>query len=265
MAFFSYGAAQISLVERAPSPRQTKLQVGFLLHSFDYQEELPAPAKSTERGTFPGFTLGYLSESSESPWFFSSNLNVSMAKTLYDGALMLANGRTTPSTTTTDNLWLDLKGLAGLRVLRFSERANLRAYTGLGIHYWNRHILGVGEVIERYNWLYLPVGVAFETELSRAFGLSLLAEMRVPFAGSVQAELGGNGGPTIDLSLGSRLGAYTALQLRFLTSDHFAVLLTPWFEYTEIGRGPLSGVGFFEPASSNLVWGTMLTGQWTLH
>jgi hypothetical protein len=245
------------LIERKP---RFELSAGINVTSFDYKEELDAPLKSTEKGTFfIPFVQGKL---------FFHNLNESYLKffgeysgnvvSTYDGSTELG----VPVKGTNDHAFFEFETDFYWAVID-----NLYLYSGVGFRYWNRFLNGGSGYREIYTWGYLPVGIRLDLPISETFLLGIDVSARMMFGGKIQvifSETVTNGDDT-ELTLGNKAGYKIQIPMKYQPSQsNFNYQLTPWYEASQIGASDVrynatKASLIQEPASKTVQFGAAIS------
>lgn len=211
----------------------SELLLGVNVYSFDYKESLSEPLKSTEKATVTTLTLG---EKVPITGWGRSYLNLEAeaspsTKSHFDGTTQSG----TPVTDTDE-----LSFFRGEADLSIQAADNFFFYTGVGWRYWNRFLNGGSGYREIYTWGYWPVGFRWELPSPSAqLTWALDASYRMMWGGQIKvifSETVINGDDTT-LTLGNRPGYKLQMPFRFaLSSNRIAVLVSPWWESSEIGE-----------------------------
>jgi hypothetical protein len=230
---------------------------GVNAYSFDYQEDLPSPKKSTEKATvFMAFFDGKIfvpSLGGQSFLKFESEISPSTASQF--------DGTTQTGVPVQDTNYLTFLRLEG--DVYWEAAANTFLYSGLGIRYWNRFLSGGTGYREIYTWGYVPVGVYVQIPLNpdltlgfdASYGFMFNGEIKVIFSETV------SGGDDTVLKLGNRGGYKFQVPVKYqFSKSQFGIWINPWYEYSEIGSSDIQsnqtmGGLIQEPASRTIQYG----------
>jgi len=128
-------------------------------------------------------------------------------------------------------------------------------YTGIGWHKWDRDLVP-GAEDEIYEWLYLPLGYRCEFLSGHQVhaALDICAKFMIHSQMNVILD-----GDKATADIGSRPGIRLELPIACALDEGWELKLTPWYEYSAIGKSPNFSVagsgGFYEPASTNRQYG----------
>lgn len=246
------------------------LEGAVMLYDFDYKEDVPAPLKSTENGTLVGGRLVYsIYDAKGLQWRALGEYTDDT--TDYDGTDQVGN----PILSTTDNTFLTLEGDVRIGTARVAGlTAPLVFYTGLGYRAWDRDLGGEGGYLEEYRWLYLPLGVRAEYPISARWSGSADLALRAMLDGSIRFFFSdvnpAYNNPEADL--GNKVGVRLDLPFTYRTDDRWALVVTPWYEYSQIGEsnrvelttnGTSTGLFYYEPSSRTHQYGVNTGVRWT--
>lgn len=239
-------------------PPENLLQFDFRASYFDYREDLPAPLKSTESGWLPGGVASW-TRTRPGAVYSRAFLELSSGDLEYDGTTQ--TGR--PITDSSSNHLL-FRVEADIGYTFQSGNALFSPYAGLGYRYWKRGeskvLNSVAFVREDYYWLYVPVGLRAVFPVGERMTLEPDAGARLMFHGRMKAyltDIDPNYGSDPVFDLGNKPGFFFAAPIRYRFNRNWSAALTPWYEYSTIGRsgdetvryGPSSTMSFYEPSS----------------
>lgn len=251
-------------------PSNIKIFAGIIYDHFDYKEELRAPLKSTELGGNTGFTLGaeYKLGLGAGANSLKGKLDYIGGSTAYDGTFMSG----APVGDSHPNKIFNLEGDFVFNLVPNAYTANnWKGYVGLGTRSWNRGSSGgPGSYSEEYSWLYLPLGIRYETRLSEKLTAAVDGSLKLMFGGHIKANLSelDSSLNNPEMSLGSQAGYKLQVPLDYQFAEKFHVVFSPWFEYSAIGKsnsaevlinGESTGRAVEEPDSKTYQYGGDLT------
>jgi hypothetical protein len=240
-------------------------EFNFMYHYFDYQEDLPAPHKSTEKGWLPGITAG---------WKYNKNNDVytkifieySFGNATYDGTTTAG----TPITFSDHNnqALFRFEWDIGYNIA-ISKSISLKPYVGYGYRNWSRGEANVTATYasynEKYYWHYFPVGIMADFTIGDKLVIQPNAGLRIMFHGEMSANLSeldpGYNDPKF--KLGNKTGWYAEIPVTYKFSQTWAIVMKPWYEYSEIGQsdtvpityyGTIDGYAY-EPSSKTRQYG----------
>lgn len=237
------------------------------LMSMYYVEEI-APPVDGEDGFLPGVNVDFLAYLG-GRWMIRGLIDFDFGKTQYFGAL--TNG--TPISSPTNVVILDLAAEVGYSLLH-SPTYRITPFVGFGHHYWNRGLTGIGSYLERYYFIYLPVGVRYDQTLSEDFLIAVDLTFYLNLGGHIDVYFSQLVPPQQDATgtLGKSSGIRIQAPIDYKLTDNFTLRLVPFFEYFGIGKGDefvtkdANGVPTgtaHEPASSTTLYGARLGGTLT--
>ena len=218
-------------------------QVEMINSYYNYNElNLPAGQKSSEYGYVPGvsLTLMYRNPFDESDYRF----NVSFANTnlTYDGTDNGGNPLIGSSTAR----FLDASALMDIYTIKNWQT---ELYLGVGYHSWERGVCmasSSGGYTENYSWGYMPIGLRRRLDLSDNLSIEPDLSGRIMFAGQIAIPA-----YNANLNLGNRFGVDFRAPIEYRIDEMFSALITPWIDYSEIGKSNTSSssVSVYEPDS----------------
>lgn len=233
---------------------------GLNVTSFDYKEELVAPLKSTEKGTF---FIPYV----QGKVFFPR-----LQKSYFNGEFEFS-GRVESDFDGSTQLGTPIQGKNNHVLFRLEAdfywnlTENFFVYSGYGYRYWDRFLSGGTGYREIYTWGYIPLGALIEFPLSEqvqigvdfAYLIMRNGKLKVIFSETVI-----NGDDT-ELTLGNKPGYRLRLPIDFLQASKgpYSFQVTPWYELSEIGESDekynstMAGQ-IKEPASKTIQYGLIL-------
>ena len=248
------------------------LEAGAGYHHFDYREDLNPPLKSTESGWLPS---AYASYTYQRPASLYIRLYAD-----YAGADLTFDGTTQSGTPVrfedSSQRLFKFEAHFGY-VLQPEDHFQLIPYIGLGHRYWLRGKAKITPTFrsfeEEYSWSYLPVGLKADYTLNRQWSIGATLGANIMFNGKMTARLShvlaGANDPEFDL--GNKVGYYAEMPVTYTFARNWALVGTPWYEYSQIGRSNTLNiiqnntiVGFaFEPPSRTHQYGLKLGFAYT--
>jgi hypothetical protein len=260
MGWPSFSQANDRTFEKSAAESPIRVTLGLDYSSFAYKEDLQPPGKSTENAQIwsPFFQIqapinlpikSYFSFEAKTSGFISTN---------YDGSTL-----NTGTPVQGRNPALFFHGEADLHFVLLDPQ--FQFFTGWGYHFWNRFLAGGSGYREIYSWMYIPLGLAFENQLSPELQMRLELSYQVMFNGKIQiitSETIINGEDT-NLELGSRPGYKARARFDYEMSPLLSFSLQPWYEVLNIGESNYAYNATFdgfihEPASQTVQYGLSL-------
>jgi len=252
------------LNRKSPAPKkeqlpQSEVLFGVNVTSFDYEEELAAPLKSTEKGTFfIPYVQGKVFVPGLNRSFFNLEIEYSgRVQSLYDGSDRFG----APIVVTNNHVFFRAE-----TDFYWNFRPYFYIFAGYGYRYWDRYLSSGTGYKEIYTWGYYPVGLLYEVPISDqfSFGVDLTyvvmtdGKLKVIFSETV------SGGDDTDLTLGNKPGYRIRFPLQFHPAQsRFSYQIMPWYEGSEIGASEFVfnatiGGPIKEPASRTIQYGILL-------
>jgi hypothetical protein len=250
----------------------SSLDVGLGYHYFDYREDLNPPLKSTESGWLPGISVKY---AYRMPSFFYTQVyaDYAAADLTFDGT---TQGGMPVRFTGSPQRFFKLEWNIGY-VWQAGHNLQIIPFIGYGYRHWLRGKAGItptfSTIEEEYSWSYLPAGLKADYTINRRWSIGATAALNIMFNGKMKARLSqvlaGANDPEFDL--GSRPGFYAELPMTFRFTNQWALVASPWYEYSQIGQSNTLNVvqnntliGFaFEPASRTHQYGFRLGASYS--
>lgn len=244
----------------------SSFSIGLSYFYFDYKEDLALPSKSTESGWLPGVYLS-LDHKVKSATYTRLYASYSSGDITYDGATQTG----TPIKYSDSNQkFIRLEWDLGYN---FPARDDFSVipYTGVGFSYWQRGQPRVTSTYtsyeEDYYWGYLPLGLKFDYRINNKWSIGSTLAVHFMFGGKMKARW--SQVTTIDdaeYDLGNKPAYYADIPITYKFAEHWAVELTPWYMYSQIGQSNTvtltsgsSVVGTsYEPASDTHQYGVNL-------
>lgn len=247
------------------------LDFGLGYHYFDYKEDLNAPLKSTESGWLPSTYVNY---TYKRPFFYTRvYTDFAGGDLTFDGS---NQGGTPVRFTDSSQRFFKFEWNIGY-VQKIGSNFQLIPYMGYGYRYWLRGKAKVTSTFrsfeEEYSWSYLPIGLKVDYTINDRWSLGATTAVNFMFNGKMKARLSqviaGSNDPEFDL--GNKAGFSVELPVTFRFTKNWAIVGTPWYEYSQIGQSNTlnvtqnnSIVGFaFEPASRTHQYGFRLGASYT--
>jgi hypothetical protein len=153
-----------------------------------------------------------------------------------------------------------------------AKNISLKPYVGYGYRRWSRGEKNITSTYasynERYYWHYFPVGITADFAIGEKILIQPNAGLRFMFYGEMTAYLSelddGYNDPTFKLR--NKTGWYAELPITYKFSQTWAIVVKPWYEYSEIGKSdkePLTYYGSlygyaYEPSSETKQYGVNL-------
>lgn len=233
------------------------LEFGLMYYHFDYKEDLPPGRKSTENGWVPGSYLGY-TYSKENDFHTEVFVEFSTGDVEYDGT---TQGGTPITFSDNPQDFFRFEWDIGL-TFNAGEDLWLAPYTGYGYRYWERGEEKITSTYwsyrEEYTWHYIPVGVKAGFQVGNKWSIGADVAARFMFGGEMTAYFSEVSPAFSDLTfdLGNKAGWFAEMPVRYKFSEHWSLVGTPWYEFSQIGRSNKVGVSqAYEPASTTNQYG----------
>jgi hypothetical protein len=240
-------------------------ELSFMYHYFDYQEDLPAPHKSTETGWLPGIYAGWKYDK-QNAVYSKIFLEYSFGNLTYDGTT--TDGTPVTSSHNNNQSLFRIEFDIGYNIA-VSKRISLKPYVGYGYRHWSRGEAYTTSTYSSYNetyyWHYFPVGITADFNIGDKLVIQPNAGLRIMFSGNMSANLSeldpGYNDPKF--KLGNKTGWYAEIPVTYKFSQAWAIVMKPWYEYSEIGQSdtvPLTYYGTvygyaYEPSSKTKQYG----------
>jgi len=216
-----------SYYERIRLHKPHHVELGFMYYNFDYEEDLPSPFKSTEEEWLPGFCLSYTYKDKDE-FYTKAFVEYTDADTDYDGTTQVG----VPVKDTTDNIFFRFELDIGY-TFDSGEKSSVSPYIGWGYRYWERGLGGALPFDETYTWQYIPVGIRADFELNDKWDIGANVAARFMFSGKMRAD---SSGFDFKVDLDNETGWFAEIPIRYKFSPSWSLVVTPWYEYSEIGK-----------------------------
>ena len=142
----------------------------------------------------------------------------------------------------------------------------LHLFVGYGSRKWDRLLVGGSTYREIYSWNFMPVGIWWKFWQVDLFSGGVEASFRQMLGGKIKIITSefNSGGQNSEMDLGNKPGYKLAFPVRLQATTTFSVMVTPWYEHSEIGESnvvpnatlsPTPGTGIMEPASKTDQYG----------
>jgi hypothetical protein len=247
------------------NPHRFALQGGLTYTHFDYAEDFAPPHKSTENGSNPGITISGKFRTSDDleSVALQGIIDYASGSTHYDGALQGTKGEYLgPASATTSDTFTNLEGrvIFNLSTLQ-PGRTYLRGYSGLGARSWTRKL----DLQEDYNWVYLPLGLIYETQINDKLTVAFDAALKLMVAGTIKFHFSDINPDASDrtASLGQKPGIKLQAPVAYKLNPAISLVGTPFYEFSQIGQSNTvdlgDGTGIREPSSRTYQYGGMLS------
>ena len=250
----------------------SSLDVGLMSEYFDYKEDLNAPLKSTESGWLPGAYLTYTYQKKMN-FYTKAHLEYLSGDITFDGT---TQGGTPVSFTDSSQKLFKLEWDLGY-TFNIGGAFQLTPYVGYGYRYWQRGKTKITPTYrsyeEEYSWSYVPVGIRADYAINSQLSVGGTMAVNIMFNGKMKAKLSqvvaGLNDP--DFDLGNKTGFYTELPITYKITRNWAIVGTPWYEYSAIGQSDNANITFgntvigyaYEPASKTHQYGFRLGASYT--
>jgi len=218
----------------------------------------------SEKGWMPGLNL-FAESFLGNRWVMFGAVDFYQGTTRYDGAL---NGTPpTPITSTTNNTFVDGSLAVGRIFQLFPGR--IIPYAGVGGRYWRRGLTGTGAYLEKYRFLYFPVGARYEAALSEK--IQIAADVSFFWNAGGRIGISEGGLSPVTGTLGSDFGFRLEAPVSYHLNAEWNLVGSIFFSTFGIGKGDpfelfdSNGVSqgtFLEPKSTTYVYGIRLGAAW---
>ncbi len=253
--------------DRPVYANESSFELGMTYNYFDYKEDINPPGKSNENGWLPGIYFDYAFRK-KSIIYTKVHFNYSAADVTYDGS---TRGGTPITYSDQAAKLFRFEWDIGYPI-PIGNDFTLIPYTGYGYRYWSRSQARATSTYisykEVYNWHYIPVGIKADYKINDRWNIGGSVAANFMFGGKMTAYLSESIGGLndVDFTLGNKVGFYTELPVTFRFTKNWALVLTPWYEYSAIGKSDNAAVTFgstvlgyaYEPDSNTHQYGINL-------
>lgn len=239
---------------------------------FDYNEDVPAPYKSTDNGWLPEVYLDYTFKK-KSVFYTKVLFNYASGSITYDGT----TGTGTPVEYSSHRAEMIKFELNVGYPISLTKNFTLIPYTGYSFRHWRRGEMkqyspSAFFIKEVYQWHSIPIGLKADYDINKRWNIGGTAVVNLMFSGMMTAYDSEflPGAPDIDFNLGNKLGFYADIPITYKFTDNWALVVTPWYEYGAFGQ---SGHQYFtyggstydayEPSSTTSQYGIKLGARFT--
>jgi hypothetical protein len=253
----------------AGSANPFSLELGVRYRHFDYREDIDLPRKSTDSGALPGV---YLNAAFRKPSIFYTKIHVDYAAADIDFDGTTQSGRPVSFSDQRTKLF-KFEWNVGYPI-PIGKSFTLIPYVGYGYHYWQRGTsryisqAGAYAIKEEYTWHYVPVGVTAHYDIADRLTVGLTVSANFMFDGKLKSYASeiDSGLSDFDLALGDKVGCYAELPVTFRFAGNWALVLTPWYEYSAFGQSDRTNITYagtvigstYEPGSRTHQYGADL-------
>jgi len=275
--FISHLIVMLSLVFACPvlaeppagSVNPFSFDFGFNYRYFDFKEDINPPLKSTESGWLPGVYFNFAFQKNK-VFYTKVHLDYAAADIDYDGTTQ--SGRPITFSDQRTRLF-KFEWNVGYPI-PIGNRFTVTPYVGYGFHFWqrgeSRYISQVNAyfIKEEYYWHYIPVGVTANYDISDRWSIGGTASANIMFNGKAKAYASEYAAGLNDpeFTLGNKVGFYAEIPVTFRFTKNWALVLTPWYEYSAFGQSDTAdltyggtAIGYaYEPASKTHQYGVNL-------
>lgn len=215
----------------------SSVELGLGYHYFDYKEDLNAPLKSTESGWLPSIYLSY-NYKKKSDFYTKIYGDYASADITYDGS---TQGGTPISYTDSSQKLFKFEWDVGY-AFEAGNNFLLIPYIGYGYRYWKRGNAKVTSTYtsfeEDYSWSYMPIGLKADYDINQQWNVGGTIAINIMFNGKMTAKPSQviSGVNDADFDLGNQVGFYAELPITYKFTTNWAIIGTPWYEYSQIGQ-----------------------------
>jgi hypothetical protein len=247
------------------APKPFSVEAGLRYYYFDYKEDFVPPLKSTERGWLPGVYTSFEYKKLDGLYakLYGSYASADLT---YDGSTQTGIPVTYSNSR---QRFYKFESRVGYTV-KISKNTELIPYVGYGYRLWER-----GEtkptipvwIQEDYSWHYFPIGLNLNHEINRRWSIGGLVAANIMFMGKMKTHFSELDSRARDneVDLGNTIGFSAAVPVKYQFTDKWFLVVTPWYEYSSIGRsntvdvlysnGTPTGYNWTEPASTTHQYG----------
>ncbi len=238
------------------------VDVGLGYHYFDYKEDIAPPRKSTESGWLPSVYAAYTYKK-KSDFYTRVYADYAAGDITFDGTTQAG---TPVNFSDSRQRLFKFEWNVGY-TFKAGENLLLIPYIGYGYRYWER---GKGKITptytayeEDYWWSYLPIGLKADYAVTKQWSIGATAAINVMFDGKMKAKLAEVGvGSDTEFDLGNKVGFYAELPVACKVAPNWAIVGTPWYEYSQIGQSDVVG-NLYEPSSRTHQYGLRLGASYS--
>jgi len=215
----------------------------------------------SEKGWMNAISILYKSLNLDTNRYWQFRFDQTTDYTTYNGSY-LDTGESCQSTT--GNVIWNLEYTYAIPMFDYD---NIHLLIGLGCHMWDRQLSTSQD--EFYHWFYIPIGLRWEYGLSENLEGALAVTANFMFDGQMDAEMTGYEDFTVDL--GNKPGFKIALPLTYHLSTRCSIGVTPWYEYSSIGKSNIVPLYYsdgslyqkvYEPDSTTKQYGIDFGVKW---
>jgi hypothetical protein len=227
----------------AESLDKQALEISFNHYHYRYSESIG----DSETNWMNGIHISYKNQNTATKEYWKLSYEQTNQNTNYDGALInITTGSSSPYQGISNNKITNIEATYGVPLSK-----NTYAYAGIGTHKWNRNLTGSAGYLEKYSWNYIPVGYRSEYKISNKWEGALDVSVRLILDGEMETEY--NGGSTYYIgnkyTLGNKIGFKAELPICYEISPKWSLVITPWYEYSGIGKSNTLADTSYEPDS----------------
>jgi hypothetical protein len=199
------------------------MEFGVKSFYYDYNEVQSGEWLDSEKGWLAGTNFIFKSQNRDNGYWQIVYEPV-IDNTHYNG-FYLGTNQPSQSTTATELTTLEFT---------YANPVNENTYVsvGLGYHSWDRILSEYQE--EVYSWFYIPLGFRWTIGAGRRLEGAIDISARIMFAGRMAGR--NMGYKDFYVNLGNKPGYRIALPLTYHLNSLWAFTITPWYDYSSIGK-----------------------------
>jgi hypothetical protein len=255
--------------ETTGAENTSSFELGVTYRHFDYKEDINPPQKSTESGWLPGVYFNYAFQK-KSVFYTKVHLDYAAADIDFDGTTN--SGR--PITFSDQKTKLFKFEWDVGYPIPLGNDFTLIPYLGYGFRYWSRGDsrfipqVNAYSIKEEYYSHYIPVGIQADYNVTDRLSIGATAAAHFMFTGKAKSYASEvlAGVADLDFTLGNKVGFYAEIPVTFRFTKNWAVVLTPWYEYSAFGQSDTVNITYggtvvgyaYEPASKTNQYGVNL-------